>query len=332
MFAYLNLCSQVTIGNVKLDNVSTAEINESILETSGTAKITLAKNFSKFRGKSILEQFKVGDPVEIQLGYNDKLKSEFTGFVTEIESDIPLIIHCEDAMYKLKQTNYTKAWISVTLKEVLTAIIPKTIKVECPHVPFGKFIIDNENAFVVLQRMQKDYGLYARLRDNVLNIEMAYVIGDGVKEAHEYIIGRNIKKNALKYKSKDDFKLRVKATGRKFKGKEKIDENGNHTETAEVIVGCKEKEAQEIHVRFNNITDKAQLKQIAESIYSKRAYDGYTGSITGFGFPRTRAGDAMVIKDTEYSDREGKYLIEKVTISYGENGFERKNDLTIKLS
>jgi hypothetical protein len=67
MMLYLNMTAKATLGKVLLKNVSQIEINESILEMSNTAKITIPKGFSKLDQKSILEYFAVREPVTIDI-------------------------------------------------------------------------------------------------------------------------------------------------------------------------------------------------------------------------------------------------------------------------
>jgi hypothetical protein len=80
---------------------------------------------------------------------------------------------------------------------------------------------------------------------------------------------------------------------------------------------------------------KAELTKIAGSVLAKVWYDGYSGSISGFGLPRTHAGDALLIRDELEADnryRDSRYLIEKVDISYNESsGFSRQNTLSYKI-
>ena len=62
------------------------------------------------------------------------------------------------------------------------------------------------------------------------------------------------------------------------------------------------------------------------------SYDGYQGSITGYGLPRTMPGDSLQIIDDRELDREGVYLIDSVQIRYGsDTGYERINQLSYRL-
>jgi hypothetical protein len=169
----------------------------------------------------------------------------------------------------------------------------------------------------------KNYGLYSSVYNGVLRVGLAYDYGENT-QTHEYVIGKNVKKNELKYKRKEDFKVRFKAVA--------TNPNGKKTTAT---VGAKEKDASERTLNFAGPMTKEELKQKAEAAMSKVVYDGYTGSITGFGVPQTRAGDALLIRDDLEPDnnyRDSKYLIEKVDISYNESsGFSRQNTLSYKI-
>jgi len=328
MLLFMNMTAEVQLGNVSLKNVNNFEIDENILEMSNTAKITIPRNYGKLNGKAILEQFKPGDKVTIDSGYNSEFEREFTGYIREIESDIPLIIHCDDETYPLRQTNYIKSYKNASLKQILTDIIPSSIKFECPDVNVGKYQIDNASAFAVLQDLMKHYGLYSRLQEGTLKVGLAYEFGENTTN-HIYTINApsdklfqaNVKKNELKFKRKEDFKVRYKAISNNPNGKKTV-----------VIVGNKEKDASERTLNFAGPMTEDQLRERANAVMAKVVYDGYTGDITGFGLPRTHAGDALTLRDSLEPERAGKYLIEKVNISYNESsGFSRKNTLSYKI-
>lgn len=334
MMLYLNMTAKVRLGGIVLDHVSQFEISESIMEMSNTAKITIPKNYilKNQTEWSILDFISVGDEVTIEAGYYrddfTDVALEFTGFIREIESDIPLVIHCDDETYPLRQTNYVKSYKDATLRQVLTDIIPSTLTFECPDIQLGRFQIDNESSFQVLQRVKNDYGLYSRLQAGVLKVNLRDVVtGNQIKDVHTYVLnptntsGNLVKKNELRFKRKEDYKLHVKVSSTTPDGKK-----------ITVDVGNKDKGASLIRFSYPGKYTEAQLREIATGIYNARCYDGYTGSITGFGLPRTHAGDALVIDDQAEPDRAGKYLIEKVVITYDESsGFSRKNELSYKL-
>ncbi len=329
MLLFMNMTAKVQLGNVSLKNVSSFEIDENILEMSNTAKIVIPRNYAKLKDKAILDQLHAGDKVTLDVGYDGDYKREFTGYIREIESDVPLTIHCDDETYPLRQTNFIKSYKDATLKQVLDYILDKqNIKYDCPDVRIGKYQIDNASAFAVLQDLMKHYGLYSSLQEGVLKVGLAYEFSEKTI-THIYTINapadrlyqKNVKSNDLKFKRKEDFKVRYKAISNNPNGKKTI-----------VVVGNKEKDASERTLNFAGPMTEAELRERANNVMKKTVYDGYTGDITGFGLPRTHAGDSLELRDSLEPSRAGRYLIEKVNISYSSSsGFSRKNTLSYKV-
>jgi hypothetical protein len=324
MLAYLNMNSRVTLGKVLLQNVSEFETSEGVLEFSGTAKITIPKNYGKLQGQAILSQFKVGDKVKIEAGYNGEYNTEFVGYITTINTDAPLVIECEDESYILRNTNFVKSYKNATLKQILTDITKGTgLKFSCPDVNIGKFQIDNASAYEVLTVIQTEYGLYSRVSEGHLRVGLAYDYYKGGKH-HEYVIGQNVRQNDLKYRTKEDLKIRFKAIA--------LNPNGTRTKATVGYIG---KDGSERTLHFAGPMTEAQLKETAKAYLSKVSFDGYQGSITGFGAPLTHAGDVLAVKDRLEPDnnyRDSSYFIEKVEISYNESsGFSRQNTLSYKI-
>ena len=95
------------------------EVERSWQTLTNTAKITLPRKIGRLQG-DITKLIKAGDRVTIKTGYDITLTTEFVGYVREITATVPVVIHCEDAMWKLKQTpsidkTKTNAWRNLTL-------------------------------------------------------------------------------------------------------------------------------------------------------------------------------------------------------------------------
>jgi len=63
------------------------------------------------------------------------------------------------------------------------------------------------------------------------------------------------------------------------------------------------------------------LDKIALNELQKRRFNGYKGSITSFGTTRCRHNEIAVIRDIEYPEREGAYMIDAVKVPFGMNEF-----------
>jgi hypothetical protein len=170
----LRLISKTTITSKKtgkeyyFDFCEGIEINTSYETFTDTANIRFPRKLTDngkniFVGESAL--FRRGDKVKIELGYDPKLRTVFEGYITEIGSNIPIELKCEDEMFVLKNTNIkTYSKNTVSLNDLLTDILPSTVKFECLDVNLGSFRITNSSVSKILDELKKDYGFYSYFR------------------------------------------------------------------------------------------------------------------------------------------------------------------------
>ena len=81
----------------------------------------------------------------------------------------------------------------------------------------------------------------------------------------------------------------------------------------------------------SDVTSEAELKKRIQTELENKSFDGYEGTITGFGTPQTKPGDTLKLVDRENPEREGEYLIKKVKVKYSQSGFRRENELSYKM-
>jgi len=325
MFTYAEPCARVRIGSdtefLEFNSVNKIVIDESVKELGNKATITLPKNYEKLEGKSLLDLLKTGDKVKIWLGYDGQLNQEFSGYLQEIESEAPLVLHVDDEFYPMKRNNFTKAWKSITLKDLLKYIAPD-FKISCPEVNLGSFQISGASTYRVLLALQEQYGFYTSLRSGTLTCLWPFKIGMS-ETIHTYtFFTPTVKKSNLKYHRAEDVKVHVRATSSLRTGKKAIKyETGN-----------REHESSLYEIKIPGAT-MAELKKFADAKYNQLCFDGYSGSITGFGIPCIHAGDTLKLVNSEEKDKEGNYLIESVKITYDVNSplFDRENFLTFRI-
>src|SRR5690606_1827225 len=111
------LC-KISIGDFVFHAAHSVEIKSTWRKYTQTATIKIPKAIYYRKGDklqkvvSIRDTFKTGMPVKIELGYNTKLSTRFTGYISKSPSPtIPYEIYCEDEMWQLK-----KKEVSVSLK------------------------------------------------------------------------------------------------------------------------------------------------------------------------------------------------------------------------
>lgn len=318
---YLNLCSRLTVepqtgGKVVIDRISSVEISKTVEVLGDKATVVIPKRYGDGTEK-LTYYISAGDRVTLELGYNGELAVEFTGYIREIESGFPMKLHLDDETFFMRQNSFVKSWKSATLKEVLEYIAPG-YEIDCHDATLGKYQIDNQSTLAVIRDLKERYGFYTAIRGKKIVCKFKYEIVEA-KEVHVYDFTKNVKKSALKYKRKEDKKIRVKAVSYNRDGK-------RVTET----VGNKEQYASVKTLSFTDKTAK-ELRELALAEYQRVCFEGFEGTVTGFGVPRTAAGDTLKIVSPREPEREGKYLIESVTVRYGNAYYERVNRLSYKV-
>jgi len=318
---YLNLCSRLTVtskdgGEVVLDRISSAEISKTVEVLGDKATVVVPRRYGN--GTDELKFYiAAGDRVTLELGYNGELNMEFEGYIREIESGFPMKLHLDDETFLLRTNSLVKSWKSATLKEILQFIAPG-YEIDCYDVTLGKFQIDNKSSLSVLRMLKEHYGFYSVIRGGVLICKFKYGIVED-KQVHVYDFSKNVKKSSLKYRRREDRNIRIKAVSYNKDGKKVTEE-----------VGSKEQDAGTRTLSYSNKTA-SELRELALAEYKRLCFDGFEGSVTGYGLPLTNAGDTLKIISPREPERNGKYLIEGVTVRYGNAYYERINQLSYRI-
>lgn len=315
---YFEPNARVKIANAVFNNVADVVITESVVSLGNNAVVTLPKNYKEWGGISLLDYLSVGDKVTLELGYDGNYHVEFTGYLSEIETEAPLILHFDDEMYPLKRNSFKKTFSSVSLKKLLQYVAPG-YTIECSDVTLGDFQIANVSTYRVLLALQQQYGFYTKVKDHVLRCYWPYDFQSW--NTHKYKFGVNIKKSkGLAWHRAEDVKVRVKGIANQRNGKKLTYETGSDAN-----------DASRRTLNYGSITYDELVSKV-EADYKRLAFDGYSGSVIGWGDPRTHAGDVLNIIDDQEPDREGNYLIEKTIVRYSlTQGFERENILSYRV-
>lgn len=317
----------ITIGSHTFDFVTAGEISTSWKTLTDTAKFTLPRNIKKFWGgdnQFLQELVKRGDEVEIKLGYDGNLETEFVGFISDVKMGRPPVeIECEDLMWSLKQETVNESYKTVKLKKLVEDITFYNRYIEdivVDDVDLGAFRIEDQSPAAVLEYLKNSYGLKSFFRGKTLYVGFAYPADQYKKITYDF--QQNVKEegNSLVYKSADDIKLKVKAIS--------IMEDDN--EKIEVELGDPDGAVRTLH--FYNLS-KAHLEHAAQSQMDLLKYDGFRGSFKCFGIPHPAHGDIADIKDQWYPEHKGAYFIDRVVTRFGVGiGIDREIHLGLKAS
>ncbi|HAS45878.1 MAG TPA: hypothetical protein DCS93_35680 [Microscillaceae bacterium] len=298
-----------------LDRFTSLEITSSWKHLGEMATIKLGK----LRGQ-LNKQLVEGDGVEIRLGYDGVLYTEFVGYVTRLLPNQPFEIRCLDEVYHLQRTNINQSWKETTLQEVIeTATQGQGLDIQfadkIPEVELKPFRVANASAAKVLQKLKSEYGLAIYFRGKSLYVGLPYSEDTGTTFPHLdspiiYDLQKNVLATELEYRQAKDIKVKLKAISI-LKNNKKL----------EVTVGSEGGGAElRTWISPEPISNKATLKKIAEEKIGLYKYSGYKGSIKTLGIPFVVHSARCKIKDATYPEREGLYFVNEVKTSITKSG------------
>lgn len=311
----------MTIGKLQFKEVAKVQIKSSWKELTDTCEIELPKN-SRLKGKPVSEYIQRDDKVLVQLGYNNELKTEFTGFVRRVESDIPLKVFCDDYAFLLKwHKPKNKLFSSVKLDDVVNHITEgiEGIKVSVlDDVNLGKFIVENTSTSKVLEVIRQSYGLVSFFKGDTLFVGFPYRNESPVKNAYVYDFQNNIVPgHSLKYRKTNTVKMKIKAISSLNNGKKLTTEVGQ--------------DGGSIVTRNFPHMNQSELEKLAKEELKKYKYKGFAGELTAWGQPFVSHGDSVVLTDSEFPDRRGKYFVDAVGVTFTSSTFRRRVSIGQKI-
>lgn len=312
----------IKVNDFELRGAIDIEIESGRESLTDTAKIripnkSLQSNAVKDFG--VINSVQRGSKIEIWIGYRQcELQLRFKGYVAKTKNTSnPIEWICEDEMYRLKQNSITKSWKSVSLKQLVSEIVPQGIEVVCPSdVQLGSFRIQRATAAETLSEIRKHYHLPAFFRGGKLYVGLHY---HDYKKTHALQFGTNIVNSELDFRDKDDVKIKVKGISIQ-KDSKKIEYEDGASDGEERTI-----------TKFGLNLEALKLA-VKNELHNVR-YTGYRGSLTIFGEPCIQQGDAVRIIDPENRGRDGTYLVKKVVTSLSVlGGLRQKIELDIKVN
>ena len=320
---------QIKIGDFIFDYVTNLVIESSWDTFTDTATITLPNKFIRdskviFAGTNNL--FNRGDVVEINIGYFPNLQRRFTGFMSQIHPERPLVLECEDSMWLLKQVNLvSKQFINTTIKTVIeyaTAGLENiTIEYDDKDANIGSFEVDNKgfvNAVTVFEVLKKNFGYNIYFQDNILQVRILNSILSLDKPAHVMDTEFNIIEDNLTFQRDDDVGMVVR-----FESKQK--DNSVITlfgfkENGKTVISTKPKQGGIVNSwKVPELSEKLIRELITKNI-DKYIWEGFTGGFTTFLEPTIEHSDRIDLIDPRLPEKNGRYLIKSVVTTFGIDG------------
>jgi hypothetical protein len=366
----LRLISKTTITSKKtgkeyyFDFCEGIEINTSFETFTDTASIRFPRKLTD-NGKNIFvgdtALFRRGDKVKIELGYDPKLRTVFNGYITEIGSNIPIELKCEDEMFVLKNTRITypeKVGVithgkpskkypegrvlkkpiivsdPISLYQLVDYMIPDDIEFECLDVNLGSFRATNASVTQILDELKKDYGFYSYFRSKDTTV------GHGLEAVTttKRILHVGLPSDAS-ISNTEEFAFEENIINQDDLKYQQADDlilkvvaisMQSDNSKKQVEVGDADGSQRTYHTY--NATD-SDLKKFAQLKLDAVKYTGYVGNIRTFGEPYMRHGDIAKITSTKLPERDGNYEVTSVKRIFSvSEGYKQELELGIKVA
>lgn len=318
----LKLCSEIIIEGDKtwkFNAVADCKIVEDVSTLTDTCEIQLPKKikWQEAISKNGKPPIKRGDKITIRLGYDDDLETRFTGFIRSVDAKVPITIKCEDGMFILKSHKVKpRAFKNASLHEIVSYLLEGTnIKFQLmdKNIKVGNWRLTKTHASEELQELKEKMMLSSYFRtinkESVLYIGLAYPLDNRKKV--KFIHGKNIIDEDFEYRDKED--IRVRCEAQSFNGKKK-----------KVTYEYGDKDGDLIKIRMDGLTE-AELKKYAIQAVERYKQSGFKGSFETFGQPEVSKCDMVEIHASD--GNSGVYLVKKIEIDFGMNGYRQKIEL-----
>ncbi|PZP38942.1 MAG: hypothetical protein DI598_20345 [Pseudopedobacter saltans] len=335
MFLGTTTCEIDLANTYRLRAVKEIEIKKSVHQIVQTAKVTLPlsvviRNQNNLQNIKLTDKIKEGDTIKLSFGYDGNNRTEFVGYIRNINYKIPVVLECEDNMYLFRQTNIDKSWKRDSLKNILNDILNLVYQAQgyrlqlldsVPDVTVENLICKDQTALWLLQTIIDRYPLFGIFIVDDNGVEKLYcglLYGRNVGEVN-YMLESNCKEGDLTYK-KDVNPTKVII--------ETVDKRGRIERTVFGDTHAKNT----IKRRIPGEVSELAKKQAAQEELNRKTYEGYRGNINAFLKPYIEPGMIANIGSKQFPDRAGKYYIGTVTTTFGTNGGKRKPQIEFKTS
>lgn len=288
--------------------VTSVEITRDTEKLTDECKITLPKRI-KWDGEAQIP-LKRGDSIKVWTGYGEDLELAFAGYVRSVGIKTPIVLTCEDEMFKLKQMPCVKkAYKTVTLETLLKDQGLDGVKV-FGEQNLGQFRVTDDTVAALLGRLQ-DSGIrsFYRYEDGKPVLYCGVIFERDTKPSQVFATGVNIiSDSSLEQQLAANIRLCVKAVSIMPNNKK-----------IKVEVGDKDGEHRTLHT-YNK--SESELKAWAEQEIKRLKVDGLKGSFTTFGYRLVDKLDAIGIKID--GNKMGVYQVQKNVIKYGTGGYRQE--------
>lgn len=310
----LNMDYEILIGGRRLGLLTSVTVRKSVETLCDTATIVVPATYLG-RTLNIEQYLNEGDTIDISLGYNGNLQTEFQGYINSIKTDDNcLTIECEDALWLFRSEVSNKEYKNITIKSLLQRIVQQvdgSFVVKCDYdFTYDKFVCKDATAYDVLKKIQDETKANIYFSGTTLHVHPQYSEITNTQPI-KYDFAVNIEKSDLKYKRADERKYFIEVEGIQPDGKR-------------VTVTTGKQGGDKRCIKVYGVTDQASLLRRAQEELATIVYTGFEGSFTGWLVPYCEPAYRIELNDEDYPEKKGQYYVIATETTFSSAGGVRK--------
>lgn len=274
------------------------------------------------------------------LQYSTVTNSIFQGFISSVESKSTVKLHCEDAMWLLKQTTMpVKTYMSPdndigdVLNDIMANVNSLYINNQITYNTGGFTLsvdglaVGNETAADVLNKLKQIMPSMAfYFRGNELRGGGMVYYPQDRSTVNTFNFQKNIISDDLQYSLKSDVKVAAICYSVNSTQSTIMNKMGGiqfFTGRLQTIVGvpynANANDYEYYNFYFKDVADESQLSTQGQVYLNRYQYDGFRGKFETFGLPFVQHGNIIYITDNLMPERNGHYIVKGVYYTYGIN-------------
>ena len=293
----------------RINKVTEVEVTRDTEKLTDECRITLPKKM-RWNGEAQIPVGR-GDAVVVWLGYDDALEAVFTGYIRDVGFKTPVVLTCEDEMFKLKQlpaqkNAYRNVNLETLLKDQNTGYKVKVMGEQS----LGQYRVTADTVAALLGHLRENgVRSFFRMEDGEPVLYCGVLFEKDASPSQVFSNGVNIiSDQSLEQQKAENIRLKIKAVSLMPDNKK-----------IKVEVGDADGEHRTLHT-YNKT--EGELKAWAEQEIKRLKRDGLTGSFSTFGYKPVDKLDAIGIKID--GKKQGVYQVKKNVIKYGTGGYRQE--------
>lgn len=253
-----------------------------------------------------------GDRVRVSLGYDDDLRLLFVGYVREVGVKTPIVLTCEDEMYRLKSLQATpKAYRSVSVETLIRDQGYRGELRVLGEQSLGQYRVTTDTVASLLGKL-RDQGIRAFFRlEEGMPVLYAGLLLEHHTGGEVQVISSGLNligDHQLEQQHADSMRIKIRVISHQRDNKR-----------IRVEVGDQDGELRTLHTYGRS---KAEAEAWGEEELKRLKRDGLKGSLKTFAMSPLDKLDLVGVKLD--GKRMGIYQVSKSVIKYGTEGYHQE--------